>query len=720
MLTIRLLGGFELVLSNGSRPDRLGPKSQGLLAVLAMSRGQPVSRSRLAGLLWGERDEDLARHSLSQALTTVRAALGPSASDVLIADSEGLRLATDAVALDVDAFERAVRTGRRETLEDARRLYRGEFLEGLEIREPGFEEWMLSERYRLGELAADAFARLLDLQIAAGDAEAAIETARTLVALTPLDEAAHARLIRLYGELGRRGLAEAHYARCAELVQRELGQAPGDELVAALADARRGSPGRPAAAAAVPTRPEEETVGHPERRRHGSPWRTRWIGSAAAAVLAVLIGGLAWNYNAAGIGEDIEQAWSDGPPWGLPAEPSIAVLPFENLSGDPEQAYFADGITNDIITDLSRFSTLFVTAAESSFRYQTGVNGVRDAARDLGVRYVLEGSVQRADDSVRINVRLIDATSGQHVWAQRYERAAENLFAVQKEITQTIAGVIGSGWGELERAELERIRRMPTEDLRAYDLYLLGMAYKNSKSRENNALARRMFEQAVAADSGYARAMAECSLTHVNDVFNQWTERREEALQTAEEWARRAIETDPAEPLGYVTLGLVYQLSGQTDRALALFEKAHALNPNDHDIKEALAFAAIYTGSAERGIELIERAARLNPHYADEHLRPLAGAYFFSGRYQEALAAINKVTGRESSPAYWQYKAAIHAQLGQMEPARAAIAEALKRDPDLTVQGEHERRLALGLAPANAELLSAALRKAGLPERPTH
>jgi TolB-like protein/DNA-binding SARP family transcriptional activator/Tfp pilus assembly protein PilF len=710
VLEIRLLGNFELALTNGSTPGRFGPKPQGLLAVLAMSRGRPVARGRLAGLLWGERDEDLARHSLSQALTTVRAALGPTASDIVVADLEGLHLANDRFKLDVDDFAAAVRIGRRDTLEDAFRLYRGEFLEGLEVREPGFEEWTLSERYRLSELAADAFARLVDLQAAAGDTEAAIETARRLVALTPLDEAAHARLIQLYGAQGRRGLAEAHFARCSELLRRELGQAPGDELRAALADARRRAPGKSVGAAPGPTRQQSDA--RPRRARHWT--KARWATSAAAAAMALLIGAFAWTFHRTSIGGSAGPGSYQAAPWELPTEPSIAVLPFDNLSGDPEQAYFADGITDDIITNLSRFPTLFVIASNASFRYRDGAVKLRDIARDLGVRYLLEGSVQSIEGTLWINANLIDATTGRHVWAERYERPTEDLFAAQKEIAQSVAAVIGSGWGELQRAELERIVRIPTKDLHAYDFYLRGVAYKRRKTKEDNALARQMFEKAIQADPNYAMAMAECGLTYLNDIFNGWTDLRDEWLEESEELARRATEIDRSEPWGFVVLGLVYQLKAKNDQALPLFEKAHALNPNDYYVKEALGYAVTYAGSAERGVELLEQAQRLNPYQTQERL---GAAYFFTHRYQAALAIINKITDRQRSSAYWLYKAATHAQLGQLDEARASVAEALKLDPKLTLQGEHERRLALGLAPAYAEHLTEALRKAGLPEQ---
>jgi tetratricopeptide (TPR) repeat protein len=165
-----------------------------------------------------------------------------------------------------------------------------------------------------------------------------------------------------------------------------------------------------------------------------------------------------------------------------------------------------------------------------------------------------------------------------------------------------------------------------------------------------------------------------------------------------------------------VALGLVHQLKAQSHLAVSRFEAAHAFNPNDYDVKQALGLALTYAGSVERGIELMERAERLNPHGTGEPSH-LAMAYFFAGRYDDALGAINRVASRDDSPTYWQYKAAIHAQLGQTAEARAAVAEALKLDPRLTVEGEHERRLAMGLAPAGAALLSKALRKAGLPGR---
>ena len=709
MISIRLLGSFELADADGVMTGRLGSKSQGLLAFLAMHRGAAIPRGRLAGLLWGERDEERARHSLSQALTTFRSILGPAAT-LLEACQDGVRLASDGLVVDVDVFESAARSQDQATLQEACDLYRGAFLEGIKVNEAGFEEWMLGERYRLDALAADACARLLELQIPAGDIDAAIGTARRLIALAPLDESAHARLIQLYAAQGRRGLAEAHFARCADLLRRELDQAPGDDLKAALAEARCRSPVRSVCPPPDPTRSD------PNGAYRQQPRRVAWIAPGIAGAVLLVLGGVWALHQINGDAGDVSSYAAA--PWDLPAEPSIAVLPFENLSSDPEQAYLADGVTNDIITDLSKFSRLFVTASNSSSRYSGDAVKVQDAARDLGVRYALEGSVRRADDRLWINVRLIDATTGRHVWAERYERPTGDLFAAQKEITRSIVGMLGSGWGELERAEFERVARLPTEDLQAYELYLRGIAYNQRKNKENNALARQMFEQAIQDDPNYARAMAECSLAHLNDVFNQWTDSPGEALRKAEDLARRAIEVDPSEPWGFVTLGIVYQLKGANDRALPLFETAYGLSPNDYDVRQALAYALTSSGFAERAVELLEQAERLNP-YDTGNPRYLVDAYFFTRRYDDALAMINTVTDRDDFPEYWLFKAAILAELGQLDEAAAAVALALKLDPRLTLQGEHQKRLAAGLAPAYAEHLTEALRKAGLPEQGT-
>jgi adenylate cyclase len=459
----------------------------------------------------------------------------------------------------------------------------------------------------------------------------------------------------------------------------------------------------------------------------GARWRplrrsllSRSHGMIAAVTVTVLlvasVGAIAWHQPWRAAPQEVAPVQDDAS-WNLPSKPSIAVLPFANLNNDPDQDLFIDGLTNDIITDLSKFSPLFVIAANSTFQYKGKAVKVEDVARDLGVRYVLEGSVQRSGDTLRINAQLIDAPGGHHVWAERYDRKADDFFAVQKELTERIAGIIGSVQGARRQAELERIAHTPTKSLTAYDFFLRGVLHRSRETREDSILARAALEKAIELDPQYARAIAELSATYLDDISGDWSESREHALQQAETLARRAIEIDGTEPKGYIALGFVYQLKAQNDKAIPLMRKALDLNPNDYMIHKALGYTLAYAGAPEEGIYLLEKAERINPYHPGELLRSLGQAHFFGRKYEEAVEALNKITQRHRT-SIWLYTAASHAQLGQTEEAHAAIAEALKLKPDLNLEHEIGRRLENGLARDNAEHLRAALRKAGLPEKP--
>jgi adenylate cyclase len=450
------------------------------------------------------------------------------------------------------------------------------------------------------------------------------------------------------------------------------------------------------------------------RERPGARWGWSAAGATALLLLALAGGGLFALYHREPATVAPVSGQAEALP--LPAKPSIAVLPFSNLSDDRAQDFFVDGITNDIMTDLSRFSTLFVIAANSTFRYKGQAVKVQDVARELGVRYVIEGSVQRTAEVLRINVQLIDATTGHHMWAERYERPAEDLFAVQQEITRQIASLTASErGGPVFKAELERIERRPTQSLSAYEYFLRGVSHRNLETREDTQLALQMFEQASELDPRYARAIANLGLTHLDEIWGDWSESREQSLASSEELARRAIEIDPSEPLGYMVLGIAHQLRGEADQAIALIEQAHALNPNDVHIKQGLASTLAYVGFPDRAIALLEEAQRLDPYYPEVILRDIGQAQFFARRYADALATFSKIARRHRT-SYWLYVAAGHAQLEQLDEARAAVEEALKLNPNLTLEREIDRRIENGLAPTNAEHLRAALRKAGLPE----
>jgi adenylate cyclase len=437
-----------------------------------------------------------------------------------------------------------------------------------------------------------------------------------------------------------------------------------------------------------------------------------WPAVAAVIVLLVAAGGvIAWL-----------QPWRTAPQevaavqdaaWDLPAKPSIAVLPFANVNNDPREDLLIDGLTNDIITDLSKFSTLFVIAANSTFQYKDKAVDVKDVARDLGVRYVLEGSVQRSGDTLRINAQLIDATTGAHVWAERYDREAKDFFAVQNEITRNVVGVIyplAEGRGKLQKVELERIEHTPTENLEAYDYFLRGIVYIDRFTKEDNLRVRAMFDKAIELDPGYARAMGKNVWTYLLEYWSGWSDNPEQSFEQAMQMARRAIAADPNEAWAHWGLASVLTMQKRFDEALREYEKAYELNPNDANIVTELGWGLALMGRAEEGIPLMQQAMRLNPFHPDVYWVNLGEGYFMAGRYEESVAALEQISQPWSR--IYQVLAASYTQAGRNEDARSALAKHLKLDPQMTL--EH----AVASMPFNAEgqeRYREALRKAGMP-----
>jgi adenylate cyclase len=436
----------------------------------------------------------------------------------------------------------------------------------------------------------------------------------------------------------------------------------------------------------------------------------KWAVGIAAVVLVVLAGVLAW-YGPWTRG--VEPMSTEDNAYPLPDKPSIAVLPFSSLFEDQSQEYFADGITNDVITSLSKFRSLFVIASNSSFHYKGKSVKVQDVGRELGVRYVLEGSVQRTGDKVRINAQLVEAATGHHVWAENYDRGAQDLFAVQKEITRNIVGIIGSS--VLLKAEIDRLTRAPTESLEAYDFYLRGELHSGRETKEDNLLARQFYEKSFQIDPDYALAVAAISQSYLAEIWGSWFVSREQSLQQAERFALRSIELDDAQPWGYRSLGYVHQFQGEIEQAIAMWEKAYALNPNDFFTMRGLGYGLAYTGDPQKGLPIMEEAMRVNPHHGEGQLRTLGQVYFLARRYQEAVDTLQKITRRHRT-SFWLYLAASYAQLDRIDDAQAAITEALKLKPELSLDHEIKRREENGLSAENAMHLREALVKAGLPE----
>jgi adenylate cyclase len=405
------------------------------------------------------------------------------------------------------------------------------------------------------------------------------------------------------------------------------------------------------------------------------------------------------------------------PTLALPDKPSIAVLAFTNMSGDPAQDYISDGITDDIITDLSRFSELFVIARNSSFQYKGQSPDIRQVGRELGVRYVLEGSIRRAGDRIRISAQLIDAVTGAHRWGERYDRELKDVFAVQDEVSRTIVAVLVA---HVNKAEAERTRLKLPATWQAHDFFMRASDILSARWSSLNAAdlyeVRRLLERSIALDPHYARAYAALSNTHL--AAWMWPLDEEflipAALERAHRLARKAVELDPNLPIAHAHFGMVLTFQGQHEQSVAEFEKAMALNPNFTDWR--LGIALNRAGQPARAAQVIETHMRYDPFYSPSALGVLGLARYLLKEYAQALPPLRDCVSRAPDVRDGHvWLAANLAQLGRLDESRAEAAEVLRIDPKFTIDGT-SRRLFLYKRPEDAEHIFDGLRKAGLPE----
>src|SRR5215467_4706586 len=362
---------------------------------------------------------------------------------------------------------------------------------------------------------------------------------------------------------------------------------------------------------------------------------------------------------------------------------AIAILPFTNMSGDPEQEYFSDGISEDIITDLSKIAGLMVIARNSSFTYKGRSVDVRTIGRDLGVRSVLEGSIRRAGDRVRITAQLIDAVTGTHLWADRYDRDLTDIFQVQDEVVEKIVGALAV---TLTKGEQQRLRRHGTSNVEAYECWLRARALLTRGTRESVVQGRAMYREAIEFDLNFAAPHAGLALAAIADYASGWAPDAAQALIEAERWARRALELNDQEPVSHMALGTVLLWRRDHEGALAECGRMIALDPNFAQGHTATGLALMYAGEPERALEPFAKARRLDPHYPDIVLHFLAQANFSLEKYEiAAQQLLDRIARNPSTDASRMLLASCYAHLGRAEEARAAWAELLKVNPDFSL-----------------------------------
>ncbi len=373
----------------------------------------------------------------------------------------------------------------------------------------------------------------------------------------------------------------------------------------------------------------------------------------------------------------------------LPDKPSLAVLPFDNLSGDPQQEYFSDGMTDDLITDLSKVSGILVIARNSTFIYKGKAINVQQIGRELDAKYVLEGSVRKVGNRARINAQLIDASTGAHLWADRYDHDLKDVFAVQDQVTGKIVSALKV---TLTEGEQERIKEIYTDSLEAYDFYLRGQEFFNRFTKESNAEARKMLEKAIEIDPDYALAYSKLGFTHLMDWIFGWRH-DPQSIDEAFQIAQKAMSLERSLSPACSLLGHVYLWKKEHALAIAEKEKAIALNPNSADLYADLGEILAWAGRPEEAIGLVEKAMRLNPHYPIYYLFTLGHAYFLADRYEEAITTLERVLNR--NPRFWPahvYLAATYSKLGREEEARAEAQRVFNADDGLSID-DWEKRL---------------------------
>ena len=536
-----------------------------------------------------------------------------------------------------------------DTLRDATGLFAGELMEGLTVGEASFEQWLAGERERFRLLACRINARLMDLEEKAGRLEEALVLGLKVLTFDPLQEHVHRAVMRIYAAQGRHAAALAQYERCQKELSDQLGVKPEhetEELARAIRASRRGGPTTTQAPS-------------PFDRQQGAATRSE--------------------------------------------RPSIAVLPFTNLGGDAEQQYLGDGITEDIIIELSRYRSLLVIARNSAFQFRGPSVDLAAVRGQLGVQFVVEGSIRKIGPQLRLTVQLIDAATESHVWAERYDSQAEEIFTVQDDITRAIAATLE---GRVAASGAERAKRRPPADWVAYDYFLQG---REQFHRYRFPEAEPFLARAVELDPGYAQASA-LRANALLGIF--WTNPQTNTKDAALEFAAKALSLDDSDPWCQAMMGFVLTHRGQRDLAGPYFERAVALNPGDIQIAYLRAWWLARTGRAEEALKYLDLAMRRDPFPPAWFWEIRGIALFATRRYDDVIQALARMIHLHA----WDhaYVAACHAHMNRNAEARAAAAEVLRADPNFTVSGY--RLVEEYTLSGELEHLLDGMRKAGLPE----
>ncbi|CUT11836.1 Adenylate cyclase EC 4611 [Bradyrhizobium sp.] len=607
--SLSLLGRFELTGTDGavSLPNR---KLAGLLAYLACTAPQRQRREKLSTLLWGSHFDAQAKQNLRQALFKLRQVLGQSA---LRSDGEFISLNAAVITCDVPQFERLVRKSSRDALTAAADLYRGRLVDDILVNEEGWSEWLAGERERLSELAVGAMVALGEHELSEGRAGDALLAGQRANALNSMREDAHRLIMRALSAVGRNAEALKYYRAVVVLLKQELGTGPDATTNALAAELRK---------------VQEQKIAPPADLSHQA-----------------------------------EHVFGND-------RPSVAVLPFRNMGGDTEQDYFADGVTADIITALSRFRELVVIAAGSSFALRDKGMTSRQIAQQLGAQYVLSGHIRKAANRIRVSAELTHTGSEAQVWSNRYDRPLIDIFDLQDDVSSSVAAVVDPA---VRSAEIERARRKPPTDLSAYDLYLRGLHHLWGGTREGIVKAIDLLRRSLSLDQERTATLAALAWGLVMAPplgANMPADAASEAVGLA----RRAVEQDSGDAFAHAVYGFtLFGPAGDNDQGRIHASEAARLNPSSAFAWGVLGMIDSMGGDYANALACLHRSLVLSPEDSMLHMwmTGLTASYFALGQHEEGVAWARKsVRHNPSNGTGHRMLAANLVGVGRLEEAR--------------------------------------------------
>jgi TolB-like protein/DNA-binding SARP family transcriptional activator len=705
--SLRLFGDFQLNERPGGEKVTLpGKRERVLLAYLALSPNCRHPRRKLVTLLWGEAADETSLDNLRTCVFNLRKALGDTERNVIASEDRDIVLDSSAFEIDVLEFRRLAAGSGLTDLEEAAKLYSGDFLEGLSIESEEFESWRREETTRCRDQAIDVLSRLMTQLSASGESERAIEAGLRILRLEPLHEATVRSLMRLYGESGRRATAVELYRTHADALRKEPGAQPEAGTRAIFADISRGTEEQTIAAVSPadvkpPPHPASfaqlaPAIGAP---RQATTPRPAWIlaGLAAAAMAIFLV----YQF-AAPAGTTTAQQPTGGEAAKAVSSSSagvisIAVLPFVNLSSDPEQEFFSDGVTEEITSVLAKIPDLLVVGRTSAFQFKGQNQDLRAIGQALAVTHLLEGSVRKDGNRLRINAELIQVENGVHVWTESYDRELTGVFAIQEEIALAIAAALRVPLGLAPGENLVSNRAIDPE---SYQQYLRAKALVIARGRINVANALNIVERLVERNPDYAPAWA---------LLSQAYARGRNTSPKREAAARRAIELDPNLADGYRSLGTVEIDRQKLLLAEELISKALALDPNHHGALFQYGNLLAGVGRLKESLATSQRLRALEP-FVPLYNGNLSDALWLNGQDDAAIAVLKDLPAGVSAggtPGGLGEIARIYAAAGRYREAADAALQlssklsSMNMPPELAAIVKDVARL-LSTAPANA------------------